>query len=180
MGGALVGVLAGAVVLGAVVLPLRVIHTGGADAVDGRAALPSDAPGMFVEDYLRRAVGQDHIRTSDPEEVAQFLQRELGLLLQPLAMRGLLLQGAEICLLDGRRGAMIVYRKGERTVSHYVVPRKGTPPRAPALTSTESSRTGPSTPAVVTWSTANVEQALVGGTSPEELLALARSAMGAG
>ena len=110
-----------------------------------------DDPAMFVEDYLRRAVGQDHIVTDDPNEVRRFLQRELGMQLQPLQFAGLELERVEICLLDGRRGAMIVYRKDGAEVSHYLVPREGTEQRAPAL-----SEGGGSVP-VVTWSTTRLE-----------------------
>ena len=128
-----------------------------------------DDPAMFVEDYLRRAVGQDHIVTDDPNEVRRFLQRELGMQLQPLQFAGLELERVEICLLDGRRGAMIVYRKDGATVSHYLVPREGTEQRAPAL----SEGAGQVGVPVVTWSTTRLEQALVGEVTSEQLLQIA-------
>lgn len=128
---------------------------------------------MFVEDYLRRAVGQDHISTSDPDEVQRFLARELGMPVSPLALAGLELEGAEICLLEGRRGAMIVYKKDGASVSHYLVPREGTAARSPAIL-TQTAGTRPDMP-VVTWSTPAMEQALVGELKPEDLLTLARA-----
>ena len=39
---------------------------------------------------------------------------------------------AEICLLEGRRGAMIVYKRQGEVISHYVVPRARGDERAPA------------------------------------------------
>ena len=134
-------------------------------------ATPDD-PSMFVEDYLRRAVGHDHIETSDPAEVVRFLQRELGLSLEPLDVEGLELLGAEICLLEGQRGAMIVYQQDGAAISHYLVPRDGTEPRAPAL-SNQDGGPGDAQLPVVTWSTGRVEQALVGELSSDQLLKLA-------
>ncbi len=151
----------------------------GSLATIGVVEFRSDVPpeladgAMFVEDYLRRAVGQDHIVTSDPDEIGRFLARELGMQLRPIRLEGLELQGAEICLLEGRRGAMIIYKKNGASISHYLVPREGAQPREPALSMDCCGATS-QTP-VVTWSTRQVEQALVGEISPEELLSLARS-----
>ena len=138
-----------------------------------KTAAPADDPTVFVEDYLRRAVGQDHIETSDPAEVRRFLQRELGMQLQPLAFAGLALERAEICLLEGRRGAMIVYKKDGAEISHYLIPRDGTGPRTPSVSAYSSGTAGGEMP-VVTWSTPRVEQALVGELTSEQLLDMAR------
>ncbi len=132
---------------------------------------PGEGAEVFVEDYLRRAVGQDHIETNDPAEVMRFLERELGLRFTPIRLAGLDLARAEICLLEGRRGAMIVYKKDGAEVAHYVVPRDDSPERAPALST--KGRTESGEMPVVTWATPNVEQALVGGVGPDELLRIA-------
>jgi anti-sigma factor RsiW len=129
--------------------------------------------GVFVEDYLRRAVGQHHLITSDPDEVRRFLVRELGIEVSPLRTSGLELQRVEICLLEGRRGAMIVYAKGDASVSHYVVPRSDTQPRQPTLSKPTDPVLSGSLP-VVTWSTEALEQALVGDLASGELLEIAR------
>lgn len=134
---------------------------------ESRSANPPD---IYVEDYMRRAVGQDHIETTDPAEVTSFLQRELGLRLEPLAAQALTLQRAEICLLEGRRGAMIVYKHDGAIVSHYLLPRDEVRPRLPEISPREGS---PQDMPVVTWAADQVEQALVGEVDPELLLALA-------
>jgi hypothetical protein len=135
------------------------------------ATVSVEGPEVFVEDYLRRAVGQDHIETDDPAEVQRFLERELGLRFDPLQIAGLKLERAEICLLEGRRGAMIVYKSDGALVSHYVVPRNNVVARAPALS---TRRDGPAADMpVVTWATSNAEQALVGELSSDQLLAIA-------
>lgn len=153
---------------------LAVIAFGSLDRPGTAVVADGDDPGMFVEDYLRRAVGQDHIETSDPDEIVRFLQRELGVSLKPLEIEGLELIGAEICLLEGHRGAMIVYKKDGAAVSHYLVPRDGAAPRGPELS---GQRSGPGTASmpVVTWSTPEVEQALVGELGSAQLLQLAAS-----
>ena len=144
-----------------------------------KAALPAarqdaDSGAVFVEDYLRRAVGQDQIHTSDPATVERWLAKELGLSVRLIQQAGLDLEGAEICLLEGRRGAMILYDLNGAKVSHYVVPREGVDGRAPEVGRTAAGELA--APPLVTWSTPSVEQALVGELASEQLLALARTA----
>jgi anti-sigma factor RsiW len=133
--------------------------------------VPETATGdVFLEDYLRRAVSEDHITTSDPTEVARFLLRELGLSLRPIEVEGMTVEGAEVCLLEGRRGAMILYKVDGRTVSHYLVPNAGAAARPPSHSATLE---GTHDPTVVTWSAAEVEHALVGPVDGAQLLRLA-------
>jgi len=136
------------------------------------AQAPSDDPAVFVEDYLRRAVGQDYVETDDPVEVTRFLQRELGLSVEPLQLAGLVVARVEICLLEGRRGAMILYKKDGAEVFHYLVPREDGVPRAPALSDPTRGAVAVEMP-VVTWSAGRVEQALVGEVGSEQLLRMA-------
>lgn len=131
--------------------------------------LPDEA--MFVEDYLRRAVGADHIESSDPAEVTRFLTRELGVAVAPIEGHGLELLRAEICLLEGRRGAMIVYKREGEVISHYMVPREGGESRSPAPGRTLEGAGG--APAVITWASPSLEQALVGDVSTASLMGLA-------
>ncbi|MDX1647291.1 MAG: hypothetical protein R3304_09105 [Longimicrobiales bacterium] len=131
--------------------------------------MDAGASDVFVEDYLRRAVGQEFIVSRDPGEVRRFLERELGLRVEPLALDGFSIVRAEICLLEGKRGAMIVYEGADGRVSHYVVPREDTKARPPTITTGSLGDPMP----VVTWSTVRVEQALVGELAPQRLLALA-------
>jgi hypothetical protein len=144
-------------------------------ALFDRSGAPEEA-GLFVEDYLRRAVGEDRITTSDANEVSRFLTRELGLPITPMEVVGLRLAGAEICLLDGRRGAMIRYVEDGREISHYLVPKSGVVQREPAFSSLNASGTSAGVgPAVITWATPQVEQALVGDVAPDRLMEIARS-----
>jgi hypothetical protein len=156
------------VVAGLVVIALGTLEPG----ISGADVAASDDPAVFVADYLRRAVGQDHIETSDPDEIVRFLQRELGMALRPLERDGLVLERAEICLLEGRRGAMIVYKQDGAAISHYLVPRVGTRSRAPSVSDARTGPGGAELP-VVTWSSDEVEQALVGEVGADKLLRLA-------
>ena len=131
---------------------------------------------MFVQDYLRRAVGEDQITSSDHEAVKRFLVRELGQALAPLEADGLVLTRAEICLLEGRRGAMIIYDRDGRTISHYLVPAEDGVVRAPAQAEPLQGVEDVGALAVVTWASTSLEQALVGAVPPDMLLSLARNA----
>lgn len=132
----------------------------------------SDAT-AFVDDYLRQAVAQQRIQSSDLSTVRSWLMGELGLSMKPIRHAGLQLTGAEICLLRGRLGAMIHYELDGMPVAHYLLPAQGAEPRAPALAAAERTH-GMETP-LVTWASRSVEQALVGEVDPEHLLAMART-----
>ncbi len=134
-----------------------------------------DDGGLFAEDYLRRAVAQERIASSDPGEVSRFLTRELGRPIQPLQVAGLRLTSAEICLIEGRRGAMIQYVQDGKEISHYLIPRDGTQQRDPEPASAWSSG-GAGGPALITWATPAIEQALVAEVPEDQLVELARIA----
>lgn len=132
---------------------------------------PSQPAGMFAEDWLRRAVAEDHIDSADPAQIRDFLARELGIVHTPLRIAGLSPVSAEICLLDGRRAAMITYAAGDRSIAHYVLPAPGARDRDPSLA---ASADVPDRPAIVTWAAASLEHALVGHLPRDSLLDLAR------
>ncbi len=121
-----------------------------------------DDGGLFAEDYLRRAVSQEMLVSSDAAEIARFLTRELGRPIQPLQIPGFRCVSAEICLIKGRRGAMIQYTKDGQKISHYLIPQEGTRPRDPEPAPRWSSSVGEGGMGLITWATAEVEQALVG------------------
>ncbi len=143
---------------------------------------PTDG-GLFAEDYLRRAVAQERIVSSDAAEISRFLTRELGRPIRPLQVAGLSVIGAEICLIEGRRGAMIQYMEDGQVISHYLIPREGTRRRDPKPSSTFGSRSGSGSgsgntvgPTLITWATQEVEQALLGEVAEDHLMELARNA----
>ncbi len=135
-----------------------------------------DDGGLFAEDYLRRAVAQERIVSSDAVEVSRFLTRELGRPISPLQLAGLRLTSAEICLIEGRRGAMIQYVEDGREILHYLIPREGARGRDPEPASAWSSDTNIGGPALITWATPEIEQALVGEVPADHLMDLVRNA----
>ena len=135
---------------------------------------PNDG-GLFAEDYLRRAVAQERIVSSDPFEASRFLTRELGRPISPLRLAGLRLSSAEICLMEGRRGAMIQYVEDGREILHYLIPREVTERRDPEPASAWSSNSNTGAPALITWATPDIEQALVGEVPAAHLMELARN-----
>lgn len=137
----------------------------------GLFAPASEPPAeIFIEDFVRRAVSEEQIVSSDPAEVARFLTRELGRPAAPFVVEGLRITKAEICLLGDRRGAMVLYDLDGTTVSHYFLPRRTASgePLNPAVRRL-SGLDAQALPAVVVWATASLEQALVGTVSPREL-----------
>ena len=130
--------------------------------------------GLFAEDYLRRAVAEERIVSSDAAEISRFLTRELGRPIWPLQIAGLRCTSAEICLIEGRRGAMIQYVEDGREISHYLIPREGTRRRDPEPASAWSTSSGAGGPALITFATPEIEQALVGEVSEARLMELAR------
>ncbi len=145
-------------------------------AVSSRGGGDLDAAGAAVaEDYMRRAVAADYLVTDDPREVSRFLTRELGVQVAPLDIDGLDVESVEICLIDGRRGALVVYRSSGRRISHYLIPRPPGRTRPPAPAETDPMG-GFATVPVVTWASPTIEHALVGELTVDTLVALARSA----
>ncbi|MEN8374642.1 MAG: hypothetical protein ABFS34_04275 [Gemmatimonadota bacterium] len=136
--------------------------------------MPAAGPGPggegFVEDYIRRAVTGRALDTADPGRVAAFLREELGIGVGPLSGPDVVIEGVEICLVEGRRGAMVLYRVQGREVSHYLIPRAGTAARSASV------QTGlEGAPSLVTWSEPSLEQALVGDVDPGRLVTLSKA-----
>lgn len=86
---------------------------------------PSDpATSTFAEDYLRRVVEQDVLESSDPQQIAGFFTRELGVSMPPPEVPGYQLQRATICLMNGLRGAVVEYGADGKRFSYYIIPHR--------------------------------------------------------
>lgn len=142
------------------------------------AAAPEQPETAFVEDYVRRATAGEHLATSDPEEVADFLSDRLGVRLEPLVVEGLEVEGAEVCLLDGQLGALIVYKLDGVVLSHYLIPHDEASPREPTVSQFRMAGDGQEVASdqevnLVTWASPRLEQALMGSTAPATMVRLA-------
>lgn len=133
--------------------------------------------GAFVEDFMRRAVQEEHIGTSDPAEAARFLTRELGIPLGlPVTLPGFDLSGVEVCIVEGARGAVVMYKQNDRVLYHYLVPRSRGASQPPALSrTTPPDWPGEPFPSVVIWGSEDIQQALVSDMAPDHLMEIART-----
>lgn len=147
--------------------------------------LPSETGATaFVEDYLRRVVEQETLATGSRDEVAAFFARELGVRMEPPEVANFELQRALVCLLNGRRGAVVEYRFGERELSYYTVPAQpGQRPawagesfdieRFPTNPMGDAALSSEKGVAVATWRDSQHHHALVANFGVEELEKLA-------
>jgi hypothetical protein len=74
-----------------------------------------------------------------------------------------------------RPGAMIQYIEDGREILHYLIPREETQGRDLEAASAWSSDANTGGPALITWATPEVEQALVGEVPTAHLMELARN-----
>lgn len=126
--------------------------------------------GVYVQDFLSRAVEADVVDAPDPEAVTAFFMRELGVKVEPVALEAGRMNRALICLIEGERAAMVEYEIGGRTIAHYLVPVTDERVGAPDVRS--GSEAGVQ---VVSWSDDRFEHALVSDLSADDLTELARS-----
>ncbi len=129
-------------------------------------------PEPYVEDQLRRAPLPTLEAPSQRADGASFVARELGVSFTASEMPFLRLVAAEICILRGRRAAMLTYEIEGGTVAHYVHVSHGGE-RSPEFM---EPREGDG-PTVVGWASDDLEHALVShDAGPELVLAAARRA----
>lgn len=124
-----------------------------------------------AEDHAR-AGHEESIVSSDAGAVEQWLNGRVPFAVHiPLFPEGAF-EGARLCYMDGRRGAVLRYRVDGREVSYYVMPGgsfdSSPPDPAPFLKSRESGYE------VVAWREAGLIHALVGNLPEERLLSIAR------
>ncbi len=149
----------------------------GSGAVEPESSIQQGSGSAFVEDFLRRAVEAEHIESSDPTEVTAFLSRELGTsVASPVDFPGFELEGAEVCIVEGLRGAVVIYKRNGQVLYHYLIPRGDRAVRDPEPSTVVPSgwQGETSYPSVVTWQSEDLDQALVSDISPEELMEVAR------
>jgi anti-sigma factor RsiW len=146
---------------------------------EGNASAPSAT--AFAEDYLRRVIEQEELRTSDRQQIASFFARELGVSMPPPEVPEYELQRATICLMNGRRGGVVEYRNRGQRISYYLIPRHegATEERSEIDASIIDGSLGPTDLAsesglgVATWWDGDHQHALVGNLSAAELKKLA-------
>ncbi len=130
-----------------------------------------------VEHFVRAAVQERTIDSSDPDAVARFFSRELGLHLRPQEFEGFRLVGAEVCVLEDKRGGVLIYERNGKRLYHYVLNHPEVVPRELRPTSARPLRMAGTEPiGAVLWSHGSYDEALVAPLPSDELMDLASQA----
>jgi anti-sigma factor RsiW len=122
-----------------------------------------------------QAIGGHGVASADTAVVAEWLRGSLPFPVAVPAMPGLTLRGARLCLIDGRRGAVVEYRAATgEPVSYYVVPAPEGKSMPVAGDVQRASRAGYH---VVGWTEPGLLHALVANLPESRLVELARLCM---
>lgn len=136
-----------------------------------RATGPGSGPpatSMLAEDHwreLHRAVVESH----DPDTVQTWLAGRLQIPVRVMQFDDATLEGARLCFLRGRIGAVIRYRVADEPVSYFVMPAAGGDMEDRKALEDEAEQGYQ----VVTWRDRGLTHALVGALSRERLLGMA-------
>lgn len=135
---------------------------------------PPDALAALADDHMR-AIGGDGVASADTAVVAEWLRARLPFAVHVPVMPDLQLRGARLCLMDGRRGAVVEYRTATGVpVSYYVVPSPEGRPVTAGSDVRPASRAGYH---VVGWTEPGLLHALVANLPASRLRELARLCM---
>lgn len=131
---------------------------------------PLDALAALADDHMR-AIGGDGLASADTAAVAEWLRARLPFAVHVPVMRDLQLRGARLCLMGGRRGAVVEYRTATgEPVSYYVVPA---PEGSAATAGPDVRRASRGGYHVVGWTEPGLLHALVANLPESRLLELA-------
>ena len=159
--------------LAAAAVVLVLIGLGTTDWLDHRTG-PPDALAALADDHMR-AIGGDRLLSSDTAAVAEWLRARLPFAVHVPVMPDLQLRGARLCLMDGRRGAVVEYRTATgEPLSYYVVPA---PEGRPVTVGADIRRASRGGYHVVGWTEPGLLHALVANLPESRLLELARLCM---
>lgn len=131
---------------------------------------PASLDAAYAQDYMSRAVEQTAVETPDPGRVYELFMRELGVPVTPVSLDNSRLSRAMICLIRGKRAAMVEYEVEGHVIAHYRVPlaRPGRA-SAPMRITTEDGV------CVIRWSDGEFEHALVADVAVHQLRTIAET-----
>jgi hypothetical protein len=125
----------------------------------------------IAEDHVR-ALHEQSITTSDADAVRRWLAIRVPFAIDVPVIPDATLEGARLCLLNGRRGAVLRYRVDGQPVSYYIMPSgsdgRAAPDPAAFRHDAEAGYR------VVTWRDQGLVHALVGDLPQERLSTMAR------
>jgi len=136
---------------------------------------PSEVLGS-MEDFVHRASQEERLVSSDPAAIGEFLRLAVGVEVRPANFDGFQLVAAEVCVVESKRGAVLIYERNGQLLYHYILEHDDVAPREPTLSPRAAPLrwAGTSTPSVVVWSDGAQDQALVGDLRPETILSFAQ------
>lgn len=82
---------------------------------------PAETARAVIQDYWRD-VHRQHIDSTDPAAVQRWLRARLPIVVDVASLPGAELEGARLCWLRDRLGAVLRYRVGEHSLAHYIMP----------------------------------------------------------
>jgi anti-sigma factor RsiW len=126
----------------------------------------------IAEDHAK-SLGETHIASKDPAEITRWLAGQVHFAVRVPVLPGAELRGGRLCVLDGRRCAVMEYDVDGVAVSYFVVPDgtepagRGAPPRFDG-----TKRAGYH---VVAWREPGLLHAMVGNLPESRLATLAKA-----
>jgi hypothetical protein len=133
---------------------------------------PTDPITAIAEDHAR-ALGETQIASTDPAEIARWLAAQVHFAMHVPVLPGARLRGARLCVMDGRRGAVVEYELDGVAVSYFVVPDATAP--AGGGTPVRFERTKRAGYHVVAWREPGLLHAMVGDLPESRLTPLAKA-----
>lgn len=115
----------------------------------------------------RRATQEDVILSSDTADVKDWLRRRVSFAVHVPSAPDVVLEGARVCDLSGRRAVVLMYRIDDEVVSFYLTPARPTDPTA--LEPAQVVRAVDSGFESIAWQGAGLVHALVGGVPAARL-----------
>jgi anti-sigma factor RsiW len=146
---------------------------GGAFTVDRlvRGASIDPIP-LLVEDHAR-ALSDAQIVSADPTAITRWLAGQVHFAMYVPALPGARFRGARLCILDGRRGAVVEYEVNGVAVSYFVVPVETD--AMDAAGPAQFDRAARAGYRVVSWREPGLLHVMVGNLSDSRLATLAKA-----
>jgi anti-sigma factor RsiW len=131
-----------------------------------------DSITAIAEDHAK-TLGETHVASEDPAEISRWLAGQVHFAMHVPVLPEAKLRGARLCVLDGRRGAVVEYDVDGVAVSYFVVPDEAEQAdRGATVRFDGTKRAGYH---VVSWREPGLLHAMVGNLPESRLAILAKA-----
>jgi anti-sigma factor RsiW len=148
------------------------ITLGTALLTDRLTRQPSADPIAALAEDHARSVGEAHIASTDPVQVANWVVGQVHFGMQVPVLPGASLRGARISVFDGRRGAVLEYDVDGTPMSYFVIPNESAPDGRRPMRFDQAAHAGYQ---IVSWREPGLLHAMVGNLSPSQIVSLAKA-----